>query len=356
MFGLIMLAALAVSAAAVIGGHPARVEAQTAVHLLSVKPKEENQSGQDLDIARITSSPAGIDCGKGSTQKCSADFPAGTSITLAGDIFGSPGVSFHWWHPVIYTPTSGKYVEGNMFCKEFEGSDGASPGNNCTGIMPNTNVTINFTATPPQTQTQTPANKSSSGSGAAASQNTTQSHGEVKGAQTSKKSPDKPKVAVEVDGRTVGNDEKVALESGDSLKLSGQTVPYGKVTLYLFSKPRTFETTADQMGNWEYTIADIPAGEHHIEAEVTDPATEKTSERTQVVALSVDRINQIAPSSDDSPVMQKSPIMAIVIGAVITAIAAAIFVILTLAIWHPSTLRKWRKRFIKSPKRLRHKR
>jgi hypothetical protein len=78
-----------------------------------------------------------------------------------------------------------------------------------------------------------------------------------------------------------------SFESGKSITLSGVTVPKGTITLYIFSTPRTATITADTSGKWTYQVADLEPGLHHVEAEVTDPATKLTSPRAQLAAFTV---------------------------------------------------------------------
>ncbi len=60
-----------------------------------------------------------------------------------------------------------------------------------------------------------------------------------------------------------------SLSYGKNVVLSGVTTPNAKVTLYIFSKPRTATVTADAQGLWTYTIQDLEEGAHRLELEVT---------------------------------------------------------------------------------------
>jgi hypothetical protein len=93
--------------------------------------------------------------------------------------------------------------------------------------------------------------------------------------------------SMQIDGKAVTPDQKVTMQSDKSMELSGKTVPNGVVNLYVFSEPKKYTVTADKDGNWTYEVKGLEPGEHHIEAEVTDPATGKTSSRAQVLAFSV---------------------------------------------------------------------
>jgi|GEM_PF-2096450 len=73
----------------------------------------------------------------------------------------------------------------------------------------------------------------------------------------------------------------------EPIVLSGTTTPNAKVTLYIYSDPITAETTADASGNWTYTINNLAAGDHRVEAEVTDPTTNVKSERSIIAQFSI---------------------------------------------------------------------
>lgn len=89
------------------------------------------------------------------------------------------------------------------------------------------------------------------------------------------------------DGTQVKTDHAVSLEQGKPLVLSGKTIANGKITLYVFSDPKQFTTTADKDGNWSIMVKDLPTGNHHAEVEVTDPATNQTSARAKLLEFSV---------------------------------------------------------------------
>ena len=93
--------------------------------------------------------------------------------------------------------------------------------------------------------------------------------------------------AVTVAGETVDAQKPIMVPANKPLVLSGKTVPNGIVKLYIFSEPKTADVTADKDGNWSYEVKDLPAGDHHVEAEITDPTTNKTSERKNVLAFTV---------------------------------------------------------------------
>jgi hypothetical protein len=99
--------------------------------------------------------------------------------------------------------------------------------------------------------------------------------------------PAEPSAEIKLGATTVKAADKPIINTRQQLTLGGKTVANGVVSVYVFSDPQKFTTTADGTGNWSYTVPALPAGDHHIEAEVTDPATGKTSARAQVLAFSV---------------------------------------------------------------------
>ncbi len=95
---------------------------------------------------------------------------------------------------------------------------------------------------------------------------------------------------VDKDGNEIKKgSSKPVFEKTEAIIISGNTVPDGKVKLYIFSEPQEALVLADKNGDWEYTIENIEPGEHRVEAEITDPITDQTSERTQVLAFEIEQ-------------------------------------------------------------------
>jgi hypothetical protein len=90
-----------------------------------------------------------------------------------------------------------------------------------------------------------------------------------------------------VDGKALGKADTVVVPQDQALELTGTTVPHGKIMLYIFSEPQTATVAADEQGNWRYRIVGLTQGEHHIEAEVTDPATGTTTQRQNLLSIAV---------------------------------------------------------------------
>jgi hypothetical protein len=85
----------------------------------------------------------------------------------------------------------------------------------------------------------------------------------------------------------IENTTHPTVQAGKVTTLAGVTVPNGVVKLYIFSTPRTATVTADSTGKWTYGISGLAAGAHHVEAEVTDPATNLTSSRVTLATFTV---------------------------------------------------------------------
>lgn len=99
--------------------------------------------------------------------------------------------------------------------------------------------------------------------------------------------PETPKTAsMEVAGQAVSGD-KISIQEDESLTLKGTTVANGIVKLFIFSDPKEATVTADAAGNWTYAISGLEPGDHHVEAEVTDPSTNKTSARATLANFAV---------------------------------------------------------------------
>jgi len=117
--------------------------------------------------------------------------------------------------------------------------------------------------------------------------------------------PEAPKTTtLEVNGQTLataGSDLKVT--QNQPFVLKGTTVANGVVKFYIFSTPREATVTADATGAWSYAVTGLEPGSHHVEAEVTDPTTNKTSTRSTLAAFTV--VKAVA-ATVKSPAVTKS--------------------------------------------------
>lgn len=144
------------------------------------------------------------------------------------------------------------------------------------------------------------------------------------------KPEDENKDPVEIDTITAGgesydaDDEDIEFEHGEPIAISGNTVPNGLVKLYIYSELQEAEVTADSDGNWLYTIEEIESGDHRIEAEVTDPKTNETSERMQIIAFSVEEAQEELDAAPVEEVDESSgSIMPFIFIAIILVAAVA---------------------------------
>lgn len=80
--------------------------------------------------------------------------------------------------------------------------------------------------------------------------------------------------------------ENIILKKADTLTLEGETIPGGKITLYLYSTGYQFNLGADEKGSWSFNLTPnfLERGEHSIFGEVTDAIGNK-SEKTKLVTF-----------------------------------------------------------------------
>jgi hypothetical protein len=130
--------------------------------------------------------------------------------------------------------------------------------------------------------------------------------------------------SIQVDGKSITADQKVSVLQDKSLTLTGKTVPNGVVTLYIFSEPKKYTVTADKDGNWTYEVSGLEPGDHHVEAEVTDPATGKISARGQVLAFSVEKATVATATSEPinrAPKINTLAIVGAAVGGIVVLMA-----------------------------------
>jgi hypothetical protein len=116
-------------------------------------------------------------------------------------------------------------------------------------------------------------------------------------------------------------------EEKQQILITGKTIPKGIVSLYIFSKPRSAEVTADEQGNWSYGISDLEPGDHRVESEVTDPATGKKSSRIELAKFAVNQAPALAQSAE---VSKYNPVTR---ATLITGLALSILGLLTYIAW-----------------------
>lgn len=93
--------------------------------------------------------------------------------------------------------------------------------------------------------------------------------------------------AIQVGSQKIDSTKPIVFDQSKPFVLSGSTVPNGLVTLTIHSTPKTVTTTADKDGRWSYTVAGLEVGDHYIEAAVTDPTTNKTSDTAKLISFTL---------------------------------------------------------------------
>ncbi len=79
--------------------------------------------------------------------------------------------------------------------------------------------------------------------------------------------------------------DQLKVEQGNAIVLQSinNVAPYQVVTIYLYSDPKTYTTTADSTGTWRISIptTDLAPGDHHVEFETS------AKSRTQLLSFQV---------------------------------------------------------------------
>ncbi len=226
-----------------------------------------------------------------------------SSLTYGSTKLSNPGVTHGTTYSINYDYSPGYSVPSGgsatlvAKAKLWENNKFANPGDvilayfDCSNDSSNQAVNIPRTASPARITVVGPTPATQVPSSASQSKPTTQTQPAVVAA------PAAPSLAsVKVGGKDAPIDQPLEFAEGHPVVLSGVTTPRATVTVYLFSDPQIFTTTADENGQWSYTLVNVPSGDHHVEAEVTDPTTKKTSERKQLLAFTVKAAN-VAQSS-----------------------------------------------------------
>ena len=129
-----------------------------------------------------------------------------------------------------------------------------------------------------------------------------------------------------IDGTTINASEKVVVDNDKPLVLSGRTMPNGKVALFVFSEPKRYDITADSEGKWTYSVSGLPEGDHHAEIEVTDPATNLTSDRVKLLEFTVlaSAANPALPDTTQNQKKASSGSLPFIIGGILVILAGAV--------------------------------
>ncbi len=123
---------------------------------------------------------------------------------------------------------------------------------------------------------------------------------------------------------------KLSFPAGKDVRVSGKTFPSAKVELTIYSTPRTATVTADKDGVWTYVISGLEAGDHRVEAKVTDPISGNTSENKLLATFSVIAPPAVAVKNSSTPSQSSTdtakqslivPGVAILLGCIVAGIA-----------------------------------
>ena len=135
--------------------------------------------------------------------------------------------------------------------------------------------------------------------------------------------PATPNVSTVMIGNAPADTAKpITLDQSKPLVVSGTTVPNGVVTLTIHSTPKTATITADKDGHWTYTISGLETGDHYVEAAVTDPATNKTSPNTKILAFTLTKAPTKIATTATTPKKKQSH--AVLIGVIVILMLAAL--------------------------------
>ncbi len=96
-----------------------------------------------------------------------------------------------------------------------------------------------------------------------------------------------PSLALQLNGKKYDEKSTYEFPSGKTVVLGGKTVPGAIIKLFIFSTPREATVNADSSGVWTYSVTSLEPGNHRVEAQVTDPATNVTSARAKIASFSV---------------------------------------------------------------------
>ena len=333
-----------------------------------------NLPGQNLALAAVTSSPAGINCGLGNDQ-CSAQFEVGTEVILTAQPINQSDDIASRWLPYTNFHASPNLSVPYMKCAELQNDSSAVTESVCTAPMPSDDVSIKFEAS--YIRSTVSVSKSGEGSGIVSNQNpvkppllincgtvckteisssiilfaipdqnsvfagwdingessrdcgpanysqkcltayqvdvkgsggnddfvaifdkaTSSVHGSSGQGVQSKKNDllEEPVVQIQINGRSVSRSDKPTLEGDEKIVLSGKTFANGIVKVYVSSTMKTYETIANKEGNWKLIVGleKLAEGKHHIEVDVTDSVTNRTSPRSQVLTFKINMAEDI---------------------------------------------------------------
>lgn len=125
------------------------------------------------------------------------------------------------------------------------------------------------------------------------------------------------------------SDTKHHVDEDEGVVISGTAAPNALVTLYIFSDPVVVNVTADTNGVWSHTIRDLPAGDHHVETEISDPATKTKTKRINLASFRIVSSTSTATSKDNTSVATVSRVPTAVIGSSTVLLAVLVCFLLS---------------------------
>jgi hypothetical protein len=260
----------------------------------------------------ITSSSVGLSC----TSDCTKSFAANTDFTLTA--VASPGSTFAGW---------ATNAEGGTQCI-IAGKGGAS-----STRVTDATCQAYITSAGPDSGTaiayfnKTTGGTAASGSGSSSSKPTTTSTPTPPADNTAQLTIQK--VAINgkellADPTAPDKNSTLSYPKGEKITLTGFTTPNAKVKLYIFSTPREAEVTSDAAGKWEYILTNMEAGDHHVEAAVTNPTTGAVGTRSTIATFAVASTPQIQAKAQAKPSTKHTGRVLLIVGILILAAAGYI--------------------------------
>jgi hypothetical protein len=144
----------------------------------------------------------------------------------------------------------------------------------------------------------------------------------------------KPIVGLLLNDKTY-SDKQTPKLTGKVVTLQGKTLPNAVVKLFIFSTPREASATADADGMWKYEVTGLESGDHRVEAQVTDPATQKVSARTVIARFAV--AGAAAVAAQKVTTEQGSGLPLVGIGGLVAAILAVVAGVVLYRKKHPKS-------------------
>ena len=231
----------------------------------------------------VSTSPGGLNC----SSNCIGSFSRGTTINFSAT--PASGSKFSGW---------GTNAEGGNLCllsagKSYSGSrNTSSTCQDSVGNRPGLRSPVLIAYFDKGSSTSSSSGSSGSTSTSSSSSGST---GQIDTKAITEANQKNAKNASELGlskvtlGGKDAYDKKSSLvfNPSQTIVLSGKTAPNNVIKLFIFSDPQEASVKADAKGNWKYSIKGLEPGNHHVEAQVTDPAKHTTSKRLTLVNFAI---------------------------------------------------------------------